>query len=863
MENLPHAEAEARAREPFETALHQAQVDLRDSEGRFHLALAAGQLGDWSWNAADDIVTLGTRAADIFGLPRGQPVTWTAMRELLHPDDGERARLAVEHSIATGTDYDIEYRVRQPAGAQIWVAARGRGTYAADGAVRGMIGVVQNITSRKNAEQALHDSEQFSRTIIESSRDCTKTLGLDGNLLWMNPVGLRQLSVTDPAQIVGRYYPDFWEGKDRDAALAAIEAARAGGSGGFVGRFPVNGEERWWDVVISPILNAGGQPERLLAVSRDITARTAAERALQEESQSLELLNETGTKVGSRLDVQAIVQAVTDSATKLSGAEFGAFFYNVKDDKGDALMLYTLSGAPREAFAKFGHPRATPLFAPTFHGEGIIRSDDVAADPRYGHWAPHYGKPAGHLPVRSYLAVPVISRSGEVLGGLFFGHARPAMFTERAERLVRGVAAQAAVAIDNARLYEAAQRAAESERSARGAVERLNSAKDEFLATLSHELRTPLSAIVGWAQVLRHGAGSPQDLQQAVEVIERNARAQAQLIDDLLDMSRISSGKVRLELQRIQPAGAVEAAVQSLEPAAIAKGVTLRTSLDSAVGPVLGDSGRLQQVVWNLLSNALKFTPEGGTVSVSLAQVGAHAEIAVTDDGAGITPEFIDHVFERFRQADSSTTRRHGGLGLGLSIVKHLVELHGGTVTASSGGAGLGSTFKVHLPLREASRGAAHPEDRVRARAQLTPVPSPWHPVDLRGLRVVVVDDARDTRELMTRVLSDCRAQVLACDSAASTLRELPNFKPDVVVSDIGMPEADGYELLRGIRALGGNFAKLPVIALTAFARPEDRERALRAGFAVHIAKPADPASLVATVARVARRDRPTAAGAA
>jgi PAS domain S-box-containing protein len=315
---------------------------------------------------------------------------------------------------------------------------------------------------------------------------------------------------------------------------------------------------------------------------RDITERRHAEEALRDETRVLELVNKTGASLASTLDLQSLVQAVTDAATQLSGAKFGAFFYNTTDERGDAFMLYALSGAPREAFDKLGHPRATPLFGPTFKGDGPILCDDVLKDPRYGKMGPHAGMPHGHLPVRSYLAVPVVSRSGEVIGGLFFSHPETGVFTERSERIISGVAAQAAVAIDNARLYEAAQNAAReremllaSERSARTEAERMSEMKDEFLATLSHELRTPLSAILGWSHILQRGTANEADLRKGLDVIERNARVQAQLIEDLLDMNRITSGKVRLDIQPVDPLTFIEAALETVRPAADAKGIRL------------------------------------------------------------------------------------------------------------------------------------------------------------------------------------------------------------------------------------------------------------------------------------------------
>ena len=387
-----------------------------------------------------------------------------------------------------------------------------------------------------------------------------------------------------------------------------------------------------------------------------------------------------GSVVTSTLDRDVIVQKVTDVATALTQAQFGAFFYNVTDPQsGDVYMLYTLSGAPREAFANFPHPRATAVFAPTFHGEGPVRLDDVTADQRYGKMSPYFGMPPGHLPVRSYLAVPVKGLSGNVLGGLFFGHSAVGVFTEQHERLALGVASWASVALENARLYAEAQTA--------------NRLKDEFLAVLSHELRTPLNAIVGYARLLRGGILPPDKAARGMETLERNATWLTQIVEDVLDVSRIVSGKIRLDVQTVELPIIVDNAVATIQPAADAKSVRIQTIVDPGVGPVSGDPGRLQQVVWNLMSNAVKFTPKHGRVHVRLERVNSHVEIVVSDTGVGIPPDFLQHVFERFRQAEAGTTRKTGGLGLGLAIVRHIVEMHGGTVEASSAGENQGATF--------------------------------------------------------------------------------------------------------------------------------------------------------------------------
>jgi PAS domain S-box-containing protein len=694
------------SRKAREDALHETTERLR-------LALAAGDLGDWSWDAATDLMTLSPKMAEIFGLPLEQH-TWTNVRKVLHEDDREQARLKVEQALAEHTDYKIEYRVLHPDGKQRWVCTLGRGIYAEDGAVLGMSGIVQDITERR------------------------------------------------------------------------------------------------------------------------------------EETQTLEILNNTGIMLASKLDLQAILQTVTDSATQLSGAKFGAFFYNDINDKGEIYLLYTLSGAPRSTFEKFGQPRATPLFGPTFRGESIIRSDDILKDSRYGKWGPHHGMPPGHLPVRSYLAVPVVSRSGEVIGGLFFGHPQPGKFTASAERLVAGIAAYAAVAIDNARLYEASLKAIEDER-------RISQLKDEFLATLSHELRTPLSAILGWTQLLQNRRTlNADDVRQGLQIIERNTRAQTRLIEDLLDMSRIASGKLRLDVQQVNPISIIEAALETVKPAADAKSIRVEKILDPDAGPISGDSNRLQQVMWNLLSNAIKFTPKQGKVQIVLQRIDSSIEISVTDTGIGLAPEFIKYAFERFRQADSSTTRQQGGLGLGLSIVKHLVELHGGTVRADSAGKGKGATFTVNLPMAAVYRKTLKQErlhSKIRPAAPFSKLP------DLSGIRVLIVDDEADSRDLIRIVLEDSHADVMTAERAKEALALIHKEKVDVLVSDINMPEMDGYEFIEHVHAFEQQTGRrIPAIALTTAARSEDRTRALRAGFIIHVTKPVESEEFLAAVASVASR---------
>jgi PAS domain S-box-containing protein len=391
-----------------------------------------------------------------------------------------------------------------------------------------------------------------------------------------------------------------------------------------------------------------------------------------------------------------------------------------------------------------------------------------------------------------------------------------------------------------------------SERAARSEAERAARMKDEFVNTLSHELRTPLNAILGWIGILRQQQ-SPEMLAKAIDVIDRNSRRQSQMVDDLLDMSRIMSGKLRLDVQRLDLTSVIEEAIASAQPAADAKGIRLVKTLGSAA-VVQGDPGRMQQIVWNLVSNAIKFTPRGGLVQVTLKKVNSHVHIQVSDSGQGIPPEMIPHIFQRFRQGDSSATRRHGGLGLGLAIVRNLVEMHGGTVDAVSEGEGMGSLFTVRLPLALTNNAVEqlneHHEMPLTTFANL-----------LEDLHVLVLDDEDDAREVVQRLLEDAGARVRTAGNAAEAMEILASrFRPDIILSDIGMPGQDGYEFMQRVRRMGGRIAEVPAAALTALARLEDRKRALMAGYQTHLAKPVDPAELVAMVASLAGRTGRTVA---
>ena len=443
----------------------------------------------------------------------------------------------------------------------------------------------------------------------------------------------------------------------------------------------------------------------------------------------------------------------------------------------------------------------------------------------------------GYPQMQQAVRISPLSRDGRVIGTL-------TIIEDVTERVAREAELQAQI--------EARTRLLASEKLARSEAERANRLKDEFLATISHELRNPLNAIMGWAHMLQLGKLNEANTERAVETIYRNAKSQSQLVSDLLDVSRIISGKLRLDMRAVDLIYIVNAAIDSIRPAADAKGILLQPMLDPAAGPISGDADRLQQVVWNLLTNAVKFTPKGGKIQVKVQRINSHVEIVVSDSGVGINKEFLPYVFDRFRQADGSTTRIHGGLGLGLSIVRQLVDLHGGSVGVESKGEGKGATFTITLPFAGVSSDQKETESPPTHGDEIVTfedLPS------LQGLKVLVVDDEADTRELIREVLKECGSEVMLSRSAEEALEALERYHPDILISDLGMPDEDGYSLISKIRALpperGG---QIPAAALTAYARAEDRMRVLRSGFQFHLPKPVDSAELVTVVASLAGR---------
>jgi signal transduction histidine kinase/DNA-binding response OmpR family regulator len=589
--------------------------------------------------------------------------------------------------------------------------------------------------------------------------------------------------------------------------------------------------------------------------------------------QRLGMLIDLGQQLAAEHDPARLLKRFCHAAREIVGAAHAGVGVRDGGDSGESKLLYFFRSdlSPVEGAGVNDAPAADDgLLGTLLEGRQPIRLADLDATPHATRL------PDPHGEARSFLGAPIFSASHSS-GWLYLtGKLDAEEFSEADERLAVTLATQAAVAYENARLYTDAQlhaaalqqeiaerKQAEEERArmlvraqaARAEAEQANRMKDEFLATLSHELRTPLTAILGWSHLLRSGKFDGENVLRGLDTIERNARSQSRLIDDLLDVSRIITGKLSLDVTAVNLVAVVGSVIESTRPAAEAKRIELSAKLDPSVGQVTGDASRLQQVVWNLVSNAVKFTPEEGRVEVRLERAGVGARLTVSDTGQGIAGQFLPHVFERFRQADGTTTRRFGGLGLGLAIARHLVELHGGTIEAHSDGEDRGTTFTVTLPSASPAR-ARDAEAKVSSPDGDEAHALPCSPV-LDGLCILIVDDEADTREMIAEVLTQCGAVVKSCGSADEALPVLAEGSTDLLISDIGMPGMDGYEFIKRVRGMnqqGGD--RIPAVALTAYASAQDREQALAAGFHQHLTKPLDPEELIAVVANISGRTR-------
>jgi PAS domain S-box-containing protein len=959
----------------------RAEEKLRESEAHLQLALKVGRMGTWDSDMQTDALLWSEGHFTVLGLqPNECEPSYEVWASRVHPDDLAQADAKYQQAIADHKEFHHEYRLRWSDGSIHWVEARGQFTYDSQGNPKHSIGVVIDITERKQAEEALRQALQKLNFHVENSPMAVVEWDRDFRVIRWS-AGAERILGWKAEEILGKSLTEIPFVFEEDLeAVAEVCQRLVSGEEPHIFSYNRNYTKdrnvvhcEWYNSslrdesgrmisVLSLVLNVTerkqAEQEREQLLERERFARSEAEVAQDQ----LETIFETSPIGLALLDAQQRFIAINEALAEINGLTreqhlgysipdlFGQSdpklvevfhqiyatgnpfispnfavnvpgrsdrrpgYYNVyylptvnSNGQVEGILVYVVDVTERvqlecaqrflsEASAVLASSldyqttleRVAQLTVPeladwcTVHmieEDGAIEQIAVAHidpaklewayqirdkyplnpdDPRAAAYTLRTGQPdlvpeipdellvqaardSEHLEIlrqvgfRSVMTVPLRTQA-RILGVISFVSAESGRrYTSADLQLAEELARRASLAIDNAQLYRLAQRD-------RAKAEAANRIKDEFLAVLSHELRSPLNPILGWTKLLRTGRLNATKSEQALETIERNAKLQAQLIEDLLDVSRILQGKMTLNVAPVNLAAMIEAALETVRLAAEAKHIQIQTTFNPISGTVSGDTNRLQQVVWNLLSNAVKFTPSGGRIEVGLEQVGTYAQIQVTDTGKGISPDFLPYVFDYFRQEDGTTTRKFGGLGLGLAIVRHFTELHGGTVEADSLGQNLGATFTIRLPLNIVEPESS--DDRT----------DPESATDLAGIQVLVVDDDADMRELAAFTLMQSGAQVTTAASAAQALTLLNQSVPDLLLCDIGMPEMDGYALIRQIRKRspeqGG---MIPAIALTAYAGEINQQQALAAGFGMHISKPVEPEELVKAIARLLR----------
>lgn len=774
----------------------RVEAALRQSEERLTTALAAGEQAPWEMDLVSHQVIASPALCELFGIPDNPgPIAAAVWSMLILPEDMRLVEDAARRATEGTGDYRVEYRVRRASDGEVrWVGSVGRAQRDGTGRVRRLVGFATDITVRKWAEDALRESERRLRRIVEHIHDALIIDDREGRITFANDRFLTMFGF-GRSRLSGLAIEDYVAPGHREALRDRHRRRIAGEDVPEHFEYEgvrADGTRIWVEVDVVPVLDDRGEIVGTQSALRDVTARRRAEQALTDSEERLRLAFAAAKGGGFVLDLHASELTVSPEAARVYGVAPG------KLSRRDELAMVLPEDRLKIETALARAVRSTGEYQVDYR----LRLDD-----------------------------------GSLRSVASFGRFQPE--NQRVVGCVIDVTERALL------LEELRRKAAELEAAAR--------LKDEFIATVSHELRTPLNAMLGWAELLRErrlDSRAAQD--RAYAAIANNARRQAQLIEDLLDMSRIAAGKVRLEPRLTDPATVVQAAVEAVLPSAEAKGIGLELSAPAASFLVFADPARLQQIAWNLLSNAVKFTPSGGRVWVGVRRQDGEVEISVRDNGMGIRPEFLPYVFDRFRQAEGDATRAQGGLGLGLSIVRHLVEAQGGRVHVTSAGEGQGATFAVLLPQADSKE--RRDAGRVPAEALQKPPVSPpqaTEPPTLCGFAVLVVDDDKDARELTRVVLSRYGAHVETADGAEAALESLERGQPDVIVLDIAMPGMDGYTLLRKIRAGKGAVAETPAIALTAFAREEDRRRALDAGFSYHLSKPVEAGELARVIAEL------------
>ncbi|MBD2230767.1 PAS domain-containing protein [Phormidium tenue] len=786
------------------TEFKQTEIALQRHQEHLNLAMAAARMGSWDWDIQLNVVRFSDNVKRLFGLdPNHGDHCYEAIMAMVYPDDLPRVERALHDAVYNQAEYNIELRVIRPDGTLCWILSLGRVFYSAMGIPLTMTGIDIDITERKRAEDERKQAELTLQQTTERLNVALKSAPIS---LFNQDLDLRYTWIYNPTHDLNK---DQVLGK-RDEDLASPETAArltylkrqviATGVGlREEVKVTANGQTTYYDLTVDPIYDDQNAIVGITCAAVDIseriqiaTERQQAAMALQESEDCLRMAIESANM--GIWDWNLITnQLIWDAGCK---AIFGLppeadssperFYEGLHPDDRDRLKQVIAESLTQESGGSYD-----------------VEYRVIGLQDRVERWVRAKGQ-------------TYFDRDGN-----------PLRFTGTILDITQKKQAEVA-----------REQLLRQEQAAREAAERANRIKDEFLAILSHELRSPLNPILGWAKLLQTKKLDAEKTARALETIERNAKLQTQLIDDLLDIAKILRGKLKIEPASVDPVFVIEAAIETVQAAADAKAIRIETDLPD-VGQIQGDGARIQQIVWNLLTNAIKFTPEQGQITIQLAQVDHWAQLKVTDTGQGIRPEFLPHIFESFRQADTSITRQFGGLGLGLAIVRYLAEAHGGTISADSPGEGKGATFTVSLPLL-----SHRPSHRA--------MPVLSGQIDLTGVRVIAVDDNPDGLALLTLLLGEYGAEVIGLESAPEVLINLASFQPHVLVSDIGMPGMDGYELLRQIRALppeqGG---QVPAIALTAYVREEDAQKALDSGFQQHLSKPIEPDAIARAVAQL------------
>ncbi|MGE0131313.1 MAG: PAS domain S-box protein [Blastocatellales bacterium] len=787
----------------------QAEERLRQSQTYLRLLTESLPQLVWTCRRDGECDYLSPQWVRYTGILESEQLGFRWLNQL-HPDDREPVIAAWNRTVQEKGIFDIEFRLRGADGNFRWFKTRAVPLRDANGKIVKWFGTSTDIEDQKRVEALLRENEERLRAERDLSEKTVDSLpgtfylfDQQSKLIRWNK-NLERISGYSGAEIAQMKPLDFIAEDDREAVRRKIEEVYESGEAKVEARFLTKDGRGIPYFFTGMRIAIDGQP-CLIGNGADITELKQAEESLRQSEERYRLL------VENAVDYAIIT---TDLQGRVTGWNTGA----------ECILGYTEA----EMIGKPAHIIFVPEDVERGQPEREMRTAAPEGRSKSERW--HVRKDGSHF-YGSGLMMPLRDANGEMRGYV---------------KIFRDLTDQKWAEEERERLHA-------SERKARAEAEEANRLKDEFLATVSHELRSPLNAILGWARLLRDPRVREEQLTRALETIERNAHAQARLIDDLLDVSRIISGKLTIQMRPVALNRTVEGVVSDMRPAAEAKGIDLRLTESGGEISFVGDADRMQQVVWNLLSNAIKFTPDGGQVEVGLRRVGAHIELLVSDTGRGIGPEFLPHVFDRFRQANRTDAGARAGLGLGLAITRYIVETHGGSITAQSPGVGQGASFTVKLPMVAASPAGVPAVERRQFQLEASSLPS------LSGVRVLVVDDDEDARDVLSAVLTRFGAEVTTATDAAQALNILaadgPDAPaPDVLVSDINMPGMTGYELIRRVRAMererGG---RIPAVALTAYARAEDRVQALQAGFQMHVPKPIEPAELEVVVATLAK----------